>query len=143
MNFLCTAHFFKILVISIVIFIFLDLLWLAGVARKVYFEHLGYLANVENDRVKFILPVGLLVQAIIAMGLVVFLMITLQVQNTLVTSMITGAFLGFVLYCTYDLTNLSFIKGYPVFITIVDIAWGTAQGFFSGIYVFYLNRVLA
>jgi uncharacterized membrane protein len=56
------------------------------------------------------------------------------------TAIAIGLFSGFVLYCTYDLTNLSFVKGYPVAITIIDIAWGTAQGFFAGFYVFFLTR---
>ena len=101
---------------------------------------MSYLATIENDRIIFNLPVGLLVQAIIAFGLVVFISLGLLVENTLMTSIGVGAFAGFVMYCTYDLTNLSFVRDYPVFITIVDIAWGTAQGIFAGFYVFYLTR---
>ena len=142
MDFLFNIKFLKILFLSISVFILLDFLWLAVISRKLYFNPLGYLAEIENDRIKFNLPVGLLVQSIIAMGLVVFIMITLQVQNSLGVSIAAGSFLGFVLYCTYDLTNLSFVMKYPVFITVVDIAWGTAQGFFAGIYVYYMHSLL-
>lgn len=141
MNFLFTVNFVKVLFLSIVIFIVLDFLWLAIIARKLYFDQLSYLANVANGKIEFWLPVGILVQAIIAAGLTVFISISLQLQGDLLTSIITGAFLGFVLYCTYDLTNLSFVKGYKVFISIIDIAWGTAQGIFAGIYVYYLNKL--
>lgn len=140
MNYFFSSTFFKVAGLSILIFIVLDLVWLSVVARTVYFKEMSYLAVVENDRIVFNLPVGLGVQAIIAFGLAVFISLGLLVDNTLTTSLCVGAFAGFVLYCTYDLTNLSFIKGYPVFITIVDIAWGTAQGIFAGIYVFYLTR---
>ncbi|MGM0453732.1 MAG: DUF2177 family protein, partial [Thermodesulfobacteriota bacterium] len=64
----------------------------------------------------------------------------LLVNHHLVTAVGVGAFAGFVMYCTYDLTNLSFIKGYPVAITLIDIAWGTFQGLLSGVYVYYLTR---
>ncbi|MBN1500591.1 MAG: DUF2177 family protein [Spirochaetes bacterium] len=141
MNFLFTVKFFKVLFLSIVIFIILDYLWLAVIARKLYFDQLSYLANVANGEIVFLLPVGILVQAIIAAGFSVFISIALQVKRDLLTSIITGAFLGFVLYCTYDLTNLSFVKGYKVFISIIDITWGTAQGVFAGIYVYYLNKL--
>jgi uncharacterized membrane protein len=36
-----------------------------------------------------------------------------------------GALLGFVAYSTYDLTNLSTLKGFPVKLVIVDLIWGT------------------
>jgi len=38
----------------------------------------------------------------------------------------TGALLGLFAYGTYDLTNLATLKGWPVFLSILDMAWGTA-----------------
>lgn len=140
MHYFLSSTFFKVAGISVIMFVVLDLVWLSVVARGVYFKHMSYLATIENGRILFNLPVGLSVQAIIALGLAVFVSLALLVQNTLGTAIFMGVFSGFVLYCTYDLTNLSFVKGYPVAITVIDILWGTAQGFFSGIYVFYLTR---
>jgi uncharacterized membrane protein len=37
-----------------------------------------------------------------------------------------GALFGFFAYGTYDMTNLATLKRWPVAITVVDIAWGTA-----------------
>jgi len=140
MNYFFSSTFLKVAGVSVLLFIVLDLLWLSVVARTIYFKQMNYLAIIENDRIVFNLPVGLTVQAIIAFGLAVFISLGLLVENSLATSLCIGAFAGFVMYCTYDLTNLSFIRDYPVFITIVDIAWGTAQGLFAGFYVFYLTR---
>jgi len=140
MHYFLSSTFFKVVGISVIIFVVLDLVWLSVVARGVYFKHMSYLAAIEDGRILFNLPVGLAVQVIIALGLAVFVSLALLVQNTLGTAIVMGVFSGFVLYCTYDLTNLSFVKGYPVAITIIDIMWGTAQGLFSGIYVFYLTR---
>jgi uncharacterized membrane protein len=140
MNYFLSSTFFKVAGISIIIFVVLDLIWLSVIARTIYFKHMSYLAAIENDRIMFNLPVGLGVQVIIALGLAVFVSMGLLVEKSLGTAIAVGMFSGFVLYCTYDLTNLSFVKGYPVAITIIDIAWGTAQGFFSGIYVYYLTR---
>jgi uncharacterized membrane protein len=140
MNYFISSTFLKVAGVSIIIFVVLDLIWLSVVARTIYFKHMSYLAAIENDRIVFNLPVGLSVQIIIALGLAVFVSLGLLVQNDLGTAIAVGLFSGFVLYCTYDLTNLSFVKGYPVAITIIDIAWGTTQGFFSGIYVYYLTK---
>jgi uncharacterized membrane protein len=140
MTYFISPAFLKVAAISVIIFIILDLIWLSVVARSIYFKEMSYLATIENERIVFNLPVGLGVQAIIALGLAVFVSLAILVENSLFASVFVGAFAGFVLYCTYDLTNLSFIKGYSVLITIIDIAWGTAQGVFSGFYVFYLTR---
>jgi uncharacterized membrane protein len=140
MNYFISSTFLKVAGISIVIFVVLDLIWLSVIARTIYFKHMGYLAAIENDRIVFNLPVGLSVQIIIALGLAVFVSLGLLVENNPGTAIAIGVFSGFVLYCTYDLTNLSFVRGYPVAITVIDIAWGTAQGFFSGLYVYYLTK---
>jgi uncharacterized membrane protein len=141
MQYFFSPAFFKTAAAAVGIFILLDLIWLAGIARSIYFKHLGYLANVEGGRIAFNLPVGLLVQAIIGFGLAFFVSLGLQVRHDLAVAVGVGAFAGFVLYCTYDLTNLSFVKGYPVAISLIDIGWGTAQGLFSGIYVYFLTRL--
>jgi uncharacterized membrane protein len=141
MDMLCTLKFMKVALASMLIFIALDLIWLALVARRIYFRQLGYLAVIRNERVKFRLPVGLAVQAIIALGLAVMVTVSLQVNDTLTNAVLSGGFCGFVLYATYDLTCLSFIKDWPVPITVIDIAWGTTQGLMAGLYVFYLLRL--
>lgn len=143
MQFLFSATFLKILAVSIPVFIVLDLIWLAAAARGLYFKQLSFLAEVQGGRIVFNLPVGLLVQAIIAAGLTVFISLGLLVQDSLGTAIGIGAFAGFVLYCTYDLTNLSYIKGYPLLISLVDIGWGTFQGFLAGCYVFGLTRLFS
>ncbi len=140
MDYFLSTAFLKVAGISIIIFIVLDMLWLGFVARKLYFKQMSYLASVEDGRIVFNLPVGILAQIIITIGLVVFVSLGMMADPRPGAAMGMGAFAGFVLYCTYDLTNLSFVRGYPVFITVVDIAWGTLQGLLAGIYVFYLTR---
>jgi uncharacterized membrane protein len=36
-----------------------------------------------------------------------------------------GAIMGFLMYAMYDLTNLTFLKDYPVSFVMIDIVWGT------------------
>ncbi len=138
MEFLLTLKFGKILAIAITIFIFLDLLWLGLIAKNLYQEQLGFIARQKNGQISFILSVGLLTQAIIALGLAVLISIALQLSPHLLTAVLTGAFTGFVIYATYDLTNLSFVAGWPLKVTVIDILWGTAQGSLAGFYLYYL-----
>ena len=41
------------------------------------------------------------------------------------TALFLGAAFGFFTYATYDLTNLSTLKDWPVSVVVVDIIWGT------------------
>lgn len=143
MNYFLSITFLKISALSAIIFIILDLLWLSVIGRNLYFNTMSYMAEVKDGKIVFNLKAGITVQVIIAVGLVFFISMALQINNTLINSIITGAVSGFILYATFDLTNLSFVKGYPLSITLIDISWGTVQGLLSGIYVYYLTACFA
>lgn len=140
MTFFMSHAFIKTAAVSAIIFIVLDLIWLAGIASPFYLKHFGYLARIENGKIVFNMYAGLSAQVIISLTLVSVITLALNTQNTLLTSVIAGALAGFALYATYDLTNLSFVKGYGVFMSVVDMAWGTMQGIFAGFYVYFLIR---
>ena len=40
------------------------------------------------------------------------------------TAAVQGAVLGLIAYATYDLTNYSILKVWPLGLTLIDIAWG-------------------
>jgi uncharacterized membrane protein len=140
MAFFLSSAFLKTAAVSAVIFIALDLLWLAVIARPFYLKHFGYLASVENGRIVFNMYAGIMAQAVISLAITSVISLSINTRDTLLTSVIAGALSGFALYATYDLTNLSFVKGYGVLMSIVDIAWGTMQGIFAGFYVYYLTQ---
>jgi len=37
---------------------------------------------------------------------------------------LAGAFFGLITYATYDLTNHATLKGWPLIVTLADLAWG-------------------
>ena len=46
-------------------------------------------------------------------------------KNSLSYALLAGAAFGFITYATYDLTNLATLENWPLFITIVDLIWGS------------------
>ena len=46
-------------------------------------------------------------------------------EGDVLKALAMGALLGFVAYGTYDLTNLSTVKGFTPAVAMVDMAWGT------------------
>lgn len=138
MNTLLSAGFLKVAGVAVTLFVLLDMLWLGLVANKLYREQLGFLANLKEGAISFNLPVGILVQAVIALGLAAVIVLALNQNYTLAEAVFWGALTGFVIYFTYDFTNYSFVKDWPLMVSLIDVVWGTSQGVMAGVYVYYL-----
>jgi uncharacterized membrane protein len=94
----------------------LDALWLGLVATPLYQQGIGHLMA-ESPR----LGVAALFYVVYAAGLVVFAVLPAKDRRD---AALKGALFGFFAYATYDLTNLATLKQWPVWIALLDIAWG-------------------
>lgn len=100
------------------IFFPLDFVWLSTMGRNFYFKQLdGLLLDQPNLSIA-----GLFYLAYLA-GVVV--LVVAQADGNVIKAALMGAVLGFVAYGTYDLTNLSTVKGFTAAVAMVDMAWGT------------------
>jgi len=141
MEFLFSSKFIKIAATSAILFVLLDFLWLAVIASAWYRQTLGYLADLDpQGKIIFNIPFGLIAQVVISLALSAVIMMALHIDNRMIVAVGWGAFIGFAIYATYDFTNLSFVKGWPLWIGILDVCWGTLQGVLAGVYVFYFHR---
>ena len=97
----------------------MDMVWLRLIAVQWYAEGMGpLLTNSPNlwaaAAFYLMFPAGLLIFAVFP-----------SAGAPLVKSVTMGALFGFFTYATYDLTALAVIKGWPVGLTFLDMAWGT------------------
>ena len=102
-----------------VIFALIDAVWLSLVANKFYKSQIGSLLLKKPNFVA-----AVLFYVIFLIGLVVFVLNPALSAQDWTWALGLGALFGFVTYATYDLTNLSTLKGFPVKLVIVDLAWG-------------------
>jgi uncharacterized membrane protein len=104
-----------------VVFLGLDALWLSKVALGMYRRELGSLLlerpNLAIAGAFYLLYVG---------GIVVLAVAPALSEGTWWRALLMGAVLGLVAYGTYDITNLSTLKGWSTRLALIDIAWGTA-----------------
>ena len=107
------------LVATVLVMLVLDGLWLGLVARGFYRRHLGFLMS---DQINW--GAALLFYALFAIGLCVFVVQPGIDGGSVGTALWRGALFGLVAYATYDLTNQATLKGWPVIVTAVDLAWG-------------------
>ena len=115
--------FIKTYLITLPVFLAIDLVWLSLIARKFYAQYLGYLMKTN---VNFV-AAGLF-YLLFVVGLVVFSVLPALEKNSWIQALLLGALLGLISYATYDLTNLATIKDWPLLVTIVDMVWGTVLG---------------
>lgn len=99
----------------------LDYVWLGFVAKKIYYDEIGSLLRDKPNMIA-----AVLFYAIYVIGTVVFAVSPAVEAGSWVTALCLGAFLGFVAYATYDLTNLATIKGFSTKVVIIDLIWGAA-----------------
>jgi uncharacterized membrane protein len=58
-------------------------------------------------------------------GIILFAVLPSIDAGSWTRAFMLGAAFGFCAYITYDLTNLATIRGWPITLVVVDIAWGT------------------
>jgi uncharacterized membrane protein len=106
-----------------IVMVVLDLLWLGVVAKPMYQQGIGHLMAERP-----VIPVAVLFYLLYAAGVVVFAVapqLAPAASRGWAETLGMAALFGFVAYATYDLTNMATLKGWPLGLSLVDIAWGT------------------
>jgi uncharacterized membrane protein len=111
--------FIKLYAIALPVFFAIDMVWLGLVAKGFYAKQIGSLLKSDVNW-----TAAILFYLLFIIGLVVFVIAPAVEKNSLVHAVLFGALFGLVCYATYDLTNLALTKDWPLFVTIVDLAWG-------------------
>jgi uncharacterized membrane protein len=104
-----------------IVFLGLDALWLSKVALGMYRQELGSLLLDKPN-----LPIAGAFYLLYVGGIVVLAIVPALAEGGWIKALLLGAVLGLVAYGTYDITNLSTLKGWSVKLAVIDIAWGTA-----------------
>jgi uncharacterized membrane protein len=97
----------------------LDALWLGMVAREFYKARLGQLLLEQP-----LWWAAILFYLIHAAGVAVFAVPPAVAAGTWIAAVLYGALFGFCVYAAYDLTNLATLRGWPMAVSLVDLAWG-------------------
>jgi uncharacterized membrane protein len=105
---------------TLVVFLAIDAVWLGVVAVSLYRDAIGHLMLEKPNFV----AAGIF-YAIYVVGILVFAVLPALAGGQWTDALVKGALFGFFAYLTYDMTNLATLKGWPVWIAVVDTAWGT------------------
>ena len=112
------ARYMSLYLASAVVFFVIDFIWLSLAGPTLYKREIGQLLL---DQPNLLVAAGFYLFYVV--GLVV--LVTAPANGDVVKALLMGAVLGFVAYGTYDLTNLSTMRGFTPTIAAIDMAWGT------------------
>jgi uncharacterized membrane protein len=115
--------FIKLYFIALPVFFLIDMIWLGLLAKNFYRNQIGFLMTPNINWLAAIIFYLLFI-----FGLVLFVIAPAVERGSWTHALFSGALFGLITYATYDLTNLATIKDWPLLVTLVDLAWGTALG---------------
>lgn len=115
----------------------LDALWILGVAKKFYGDQMGFLftKSVNFVPVAFFYP-------LYSLGILLLSVLPAITSASWVEALWRGALLGLVAYGAYDLTNHATISGWPVSMTLVDMAWGMTVTALTSVIAYFIITAL-
>ncbi len=110
----------KLYVLTTVVFFIIDILWLGLISKNLYQEKIGQLLKEDVNW-----TAAILFYLFFILGMIFFVIYPALVKKSWKYALFVGIFFGMTTYATYDMTNLATMKDWSVFITIVDILWGS------------------
>lgn len=119
------------------IFFALDFVWLSLTARPIYRREIGDLLLEQPN-----LAIAAGFYLIYVVGLVA--LVSLPNVEDPMRALWMGALFGLVAYGTYDLTNLSTMRGFTPTIAAIDMTWGaflSAVSAFGGVWVLRMLKL--
>ena len=127
----------KMYLVSLAVFFAIDILWLGFIAKDYYRAQIGHLMAERTNW-----PAAIIFYSIFIGGLVLFAVNPALEQESWTHALKMGAVFGFMCYATYDMTNLATLRDWPVVITVVDIAWGTALNSLTATISYFIIRFI-
>ena len=115
-------EFIKIYLITFIVFLVVEGIWLSLIAKNFYKKEIGFLMS-KNPK---ILPT-IIFSLVFVAGLVFFVIQPALAEDSWLYGVLVGGFFGLVTYATYDLTNHGIVENWPLKVTIVDLLWGMSM----------------
>ncbi len=105
---------------TVPVFFVIDMTWLVLIARGFYKQQMGNLLRPD-----VIWWAAILFYLLFIVGILYYAVLPAHAAGDWTKALLYGALFGFFTYMTYDLTNYSTTRDWPLLLALVDILWGT------------------
>lgn len=106
--------------VSLGIFLAIDAVWLGLVAPSLYQQAIGHLLVAQPYW-----PAAAVFYCLFVAGLLFFVTAPAIKAKNVGQAVLHGAIFGCVTYATYDLTNMATLPNWPLYLTVIDMIWGS------------------
>ncbi len=124
--------------LTVPVFFAIDMTWLGLVAKNFYRAQIGGLMRTD-----IIWWAAILFYLLFIAGIIYFAVLPALAENSWMKALTLGALFGFFTYMTYDLTNYSTLKDWPLLIVVVDILWGVVLSASVATASFFIGRAIS
>lgn len=133
-----TIKIITLYLLTVPVFFAIDMTWLGLVAKNFYRAQIGGLMRTD-----IIWWAAILFYLLFILGILYFAVLPALAENSWLKALTLGAMFGFFTYMTYDLTNYSTLKDWPLMIVVVDIAWGIVLSASVATASFFIGRAIS
>jgi uncharacterized membrane protein len=105
---------------TLLVMLVIDALWIGVIAQPLYSRGIGHLMAPQPE-----LWAAAAFYVVYPLGLMLFVVLPQSGNPGMANTLVWGALFGFFAYATYDLTNLATLKGWPLWLSALDLAWGS------------------
>jgi uncharacterized membrane protein len=131
------AHYAKLYLLTVPVFLAVDLVWLGFIAKDFYRTNLGYVLSAQVNW-----PPAVLFYLLYIVGVLIFAVAPAIRQASVLKALLYGALFGFFTYMTYELTNMATIAHWPLKVVVIDILWGMMLSAIVAAISYYIGRWL-
>jgi uncharacterized membrane protein len=125
-------------ILTTIVFFAIDMVWLGFIAKNIYRKYLGTLLS---DTVNW--TAAIIFYLVFIVGIFIFVINPSVEKQSVFRAVVLGALFGFIAYATYDLTNYATLKGFPLNIVFIDLAWGAVLTSLVSLAGYYIVRVVS
>jgi uncharacterized membrane protein len=133
-------HGLKVYGLLLPVLFVLDYLWLGLLAADLYKRELAAFLRLDGDHLAPVIGAALVVYLAIPLGVVLLALPRVSAERWVLSALGWGALYGLILYSVYDMTNYALVKGWPLKLSLVDMAWGTALNALATLAAALLDR---
>lgn len=124
-----------------VVFAFLDTIWLGYVMTSKYKEWFGPLARLNADGTFNINFAAAVLVYVLLGAAMVFFVLPRTAGLSPVSIFLVGAGMGLIIYGVYDLTNAATLTRWPLNLILADMAWGAFATGMTAYVVSHLGKM--
>lgn len=110
------------ILISAIVMLALDGLWIGVIAKAPYFLAYGHVLNIQNGQLLPVWWAAGLVYVFLIFGVHYYGLSHLSVSWK--QAVLQSAIFGWVVYGVYDFTCFALFKSWPLMMTLIDFTWG-------------------